>query len=339
MIIPLYDTTAQQIAARLVQVRREGGAIALSRVLTLVVPVGAAAAERGIRAANQASTEHPSRIIVVVDRDPTGQATLDAEIRVGGDAGASEVIVLRLRGSLIDQPDNLITPLLLPDVPIVTWWPDRLPPCPAATPLGALAQRRVTDAAMAPGSLAERLDRLRDGYTPGDTDLSWTRITRWRAHLAAILDLPPYEAVTQAVVVGLRDHPSVDFLAGWLGWTLRCPIRVLRQGREGGLTRVELHRASGVVTIERPLGAHEARLITPGRPEQRFHLRVPSLAGCLSEELRRLDEDRVYGEVVTQGLPWLAEEDHLRELPGVTWRSGAVGADAEEGGAVAPTLP
>jgi len=328
VIIPLYDTTAKHIADRLVTVRQEGGAIALSRVLTLLVPVGAAAAEGVIAAAHQASTEHPSRIIVLVERDPTGAPTLDAEIRVGGDAGASEVVVLRLRGSLVDQQENLITPLLLPDVPIVAWWPDRLPEVPRATPLGALADHRVTDATSACGTLADRLQRLRQGYTPGDTDLAWTRLTRWRAHLAAILDQPGHEPVAWAVVVGQEDHPSPDLLAAWLGWKLRCPVRLIRRGSRGGLTRVELHGPSGVAAIDRPRGSDEATLIVPGRADQRVHLSVPTLGDCLSEELRRLDEDSVYGDVVQHGLPWLAEPGHLTD--GADEPSPA-GADGDAG--------
>ena len=37
MIIPLESVTATQIASRLVQVREEGGVVALGRVLTLIV--------------------------------------------------------------------------------------------------------------------------------------------------------------------------------------------------------------------------------------------------------------------------------------------------------------
>ena len=314
MIIPLYDTTANQIADRLVSIRQEGGAIVLSRVLTLLVPVGAAAAEVAIAGANQASMEHPCRVIVLVERDPTGQPTLDAEIRVGGDAGASEVVVLRLRGALIDQQASLVTPLLLPDVPIVTWWPDRMPDSPVATALGALAAHRVTDAKMASGTHIERIRHLREGYTPGDTDLAWTRITWWRAHLAAILDHPPYEPVSKVIIHGRADHPSSDLLGAWLGWRLRCPVELVRQPHVSGLTRVELYRPDGIVRIDRPEGSDVATLSVPGAADQRFNMPMRTLADCLSEELRRLDADTVFGEVIDQGLTWLTTDNHLQEI-------------------------
>jgi len=316
MIIPLYDTTANEVADKLVSVRLEGGVIALSRVLTLLVPVGAAAAEEAIATANQASMEHPCRLIVLIEGDPTGKAALDAEIRVGGDAGASEVVVLRLRGGMNSQQASLVTPLLLPDVPVVTWWPDRMPESPAAEPLGAVAGRRVTDSRQAPGSRAEKLARLRDGYTPGDTDLSWTRLTWWRAHLASILDRAPFEPVTGVVVTGPPENPSPVLLGTWLGWKLRCPVELVALDSVNSLTRVELQRPSGTVTIDRPDSTNLATLTIPGSITRRFTLAHQSLADCLSEELRRLDEDVVYGEVVGRGFDWLGQEVHSDQIDG-----------------------
>ncbi|PTT60737.1 OpcA/G6PD domain-containing protein, partial [Arthrobacter sp. HMWF013] len=41
----------------------------------------------------------------------------------------------------------------------------------------------------------------------------------------------------------------------------------------------------------------------PGQPAQRISLPRRSLKDCLAEELRRLDPDEVFGEVITIGLP------------------------------------
>ena len=307
MIISLRNTTTNQVADKLVSIRLEGGVVALSRVLTLLVTVGSAAAEAAIAAANAASMEHPCRLIVLVESDAEAQPGLDAEIRVGGDAGASEVVVLRLGADLAGLQASLVTPLLLPDVPVVTWWPDRVPDRPATTPLGALAERRVTDSGLAPGSLRQRLTGLRDGYSPRDTDLAWTRLTWWRAHLAAVLDQPPFDTVTEVGLVGQTDDPSVVLLAAWLGWKLHCQVRLTCRPDTIGVKRVELRRASGALSIDRVVGTELATLTIPGATPRRFHLTRPSLADCLSEELRRLDEDVVYGEVIDQGLTWLTK--------------------------------
>src|SRR5512141_817151 len=123
MIIDLPDTTTGAIARHLVDLRESGGAVALGRVLTLILVTEDARAEPAIRAANDASREHPCRVIAVVRGERRGSNRLDAQIRVGGDAGASEVIVLRLYGPLTDHGDSVIIPFLLPDAPIVCWWP------------------------------------------------------------------------------------------------------------------------------------------------------------------------------------------------------------------------
>ena len=97
--------------------------------------------------------------------------------------------LLRLYGELADHAESVLLPLLLPDAPVVVWWPAEAPTVPGLDPVGRLAQRRVTDAAGAEDPMAA-LHARSVGYEPGDTDLSWTRITGWRALLAAALDLP-----------------------------------------------------------------------------------------------------------------------------------------------------
>ena len=189
MILDLPDTNTGAINKKIVALREEGGAITLGRVLTLVVaPDTEAILEEAIDAANTASREHPCRVIVVIPGDRLAtEARLDAQLRVGRDAGANEVVVLRLSGPLAGHASSVVTPFLLPDTPVVTWWPDVAPAVPAADPLGKLAIRRITDATNGEDPLASIKSRLA-GYTSGDTDLAWSRVTYWRALLAAALD-------------------------------------------------------------------------------------------------------------------------------------------------------
>lgn len=312
MIIDLPDTTTRDVDSRLLQARDEGGAVALGRVLTLIVDVGDHDPAEAIDAANAASYEHPCRILVLAAKTQADTPRLDAQILLGGDAGASEVVLLHPAGprgpdedtepdtEFDTELDTLLMPLLLPDAPIVAWWPFDVPDDPAVHPLGAMASRRITDttAVADPGAA---LRRLAAAYAAGDTDLAWTRTTLWRGLIAATLDQPPYEPVTAAVVSGQATHPSVDLMAAWLAHALRCPVIVERVADALAITHVRLERHSGAIVLDRPDGK-TAVLAQPGQPEHRIAMPLRTLRECLAEELRRLDPDEVYGEVLTDGL-------------------------------------
>ena len=233
MIIDLPSTTSSKINRSLVDLRERGGSVALGRVLTLVIVTEESQSEDPIAAANAASFEHPCRVIVLARGIRRTSARMDAQIRVGGDAGASEVIVLRLYGPLVDHGESVVVPLLLADAPVVVWWPGESPAVPAEDPIGRLAQRRITDAASAKRPVAE-LGKRAASYRPGDTDLAWTRITRWRGLLASAMDQPPHDKVLSATVAGAADTPSADLLAGWLAVTLRCPVRRTKSPSKAG---------------------------------------------------------------------------------------------------------
>ncbi|CAL9401164.1 hypothetical protein SUDANB95_01452 [Actinosynnema sp. ALI-1.44] len=293
MIIDLPSTTTSQVNSKLVQLREEGGAVTLGRVLTLVIVTDdGAKTEDAVDAANDASREHPCRVIVVARGARRAAPRLDAQIRVGGDAGASEVIVLRLYGELANEGASCVVPLLLPDTPVVAWWPHEAPAVPAQDPIGRLAQRRITDAAAEKNPI-KALDQRRAGYTPGDTDLAWTRLTLWRAMLASAFDLPPYERVTEAEVGGEADSPSTDLLAAWLAGSLKAPVKRNKAVRGEGIVDVRLERKSGVVELVRPDGK-VGTLTQPGQPQRRVALQRREIRDCLAEELRRLDPDEVY---------------------------------------------
>jgi glucose-6-phosphate dehydrogenase assembly protein OpcA len=246
-----------------------------------------------VRAANQAGREHPSRILAVITRKPKAESRLDAEIRVG-ENGPGETILLRMYGSLGQHADSVAAPLLAPDVPVVTWWPDEAPSAPSGDPLGAVAQRRVTDAA-ASETPKDMLLTLAKAYKPGDTDLSWTRATSWRSLLAATLD-QPYPALLSGEVLAEPDNPSADLIAAWLRLRLGIPVQ---RGESGGpgITEVSFETADGTVSLSRPDGRN-ATLAWPGRPERRVALHRRDAPDLIAEELRRLEPDEVYAETL-----------------------------------------
>ncbi|AKU16808.1 glucose-6-phosphate dehydrogenase assembly protein OpcA [Luteipulveratus mongoliensis] len=300
MIVDLPSATTQDVSKKLVRLRNQTGAMTLGRVLTLVIVVDEADADAALDAASEATRQHPSRIIALVLGNKRGANRLDAQIRLGGDAGASEIVVLRLYGALTNHGRSVVTPLLLPDSPIVLWWPSTSPDDVAKSPIGAIAQRRITDAATST-SPRKTLQRRASNYADGDTDLAWTRLTRWRGLLTAALDQAPYESVTEATVTGASDSPSTDLLAAWLAVRLRCKVRRARTRPGGGMSSVRLERASGPIDLVRTEGSI-ATLTQPGQPVRRINLARISNAQALAEELRRLDADEVYEESLVKGL-------------------------------------
>ena len=293
MIVDLPSTTTSAVNHALIDMRERGGAVALGRVLTLVIVTDdSAQVEESIEAANEASREHPCRVLVVARGLKRAGTRLDAQIRVGGDAGASEVLVLRLYGPLSDHGDSVVIPLLLPDCPVVAWWPGAAPAVPVQDHIGRLAQRRITDATAVRQPI-KTLELRRTSYADGDTDLAWTRLTPWRALLAAALDLPPYEEVEAVTVTGGADNPSTDLLAGWLRSRLQVPVRRRASGPGGGISSAVLERRCGPVELIRP-DEKVGTLRQPGQPDRRVPLRRRSVRECLAEELRRLNPDEIY---------------------------------------------
>ncbi|HNM94562.1 MAG TPA: glucose-6-phosphate dehydrogenase assembly protein OpcA [Mycobacterium sp.] len=294
MIVDLPDTTTNDLNKKITALREEGGAITLGRVLTLVVaPDTEDLVEDAIDAAVSASREHPCRIIVVVPADRlASDARLDGQLRVGGDAGAGEVVVLRISGPLSAHASSVVLPFLLPDTPVVAWWPGSAPEVPARDPLGKLAIRRITDATGCDDPLASIRSRLQ-GYTGGDTDLAWSRITYWRALLASALDTPPYEPITSALVSGLKDEPALDVLAGWLASRIDGPVQ-----RAVGDLKVELVRPTQTITLSRPQDGVTATMSRTARPDALLPLPRRETRECLAEDMRRLDADEIYREAL-----------------------------------------
>jgi glucose-6-phosphate dehydrogenase assembly protein OpcA len=294
MIVDLPGTTTTDINKKISTLREEHGAITLGRVLTLVIALdNDGMVDDAVEAANWASREHPCRVVVVAPADrAAAEPRLDGQLRFGGDAGAGEVVVLRLSGPLADHTSSVVVPFLVADTPVVAWWPGVAPAVPASDPVGRLAIRRLTDATDDPDPLVSIKGRL-GGYTAGDTDLAWSRITYWRALLASALDQPPCEAVTSALVSGLAEEPSLDVLAGWLASRIDGPVH-----RAVGTLKVELTRPSETVTLSRPQTGTVATLSRTARPDALVPLPRRETRECLAEDLRRLDADEIYLEAL-----------------------------------------
>ena len=293
MIIDLTDTTSSEIASALLRARRNAGSPAMGMVGTIVVVVDEASHHDAMKAANEAGREHPSRVLVAILRPGRGAPGLDAEVRVG-EGIPGEAVLLRLHGELAKVPESVVTPLLLPDSPVIVWWPGGGPKAPADDPLGRLGRRRVTDAATTRRASLDFTARA-EGYEPGDTDFAWTRLTPWRALMAAALDQYPTK-VTGAEVVSAKGNPSADLMAAWLQCRLGVPVEQ-RNSRGPGVTAVRMFTPSGPIALTRPDGA-VATFSIPGQPDRPVALKRRTTSELLSEELRRLDPDDVYAKTL-----------------------------------------
>ena len=330
MKIDLTDTTASKVNAALVQARRAIGTPAVGMVLTLVIVTDEENAYDAQKAANEASREHPSRKLVVIKRATRSsrnrhEARLDAEVRVGADAGTGETVVLRLYGDVAQHAQSVVLPLLLPDAPVVVWWPVESPLDPANDPLGALAQRRVTDTYAAEHPVDELTSRAA-AYQPGDTDLAWTRITPWRSMLAAALDQKPSAEILSASVRGEADNPSCELLAMWLADRLEVPVE--RTASAGpGLTAVHMRTKDGDIVLDRADGSL-ATLSMEGQPDRSVALKRRETSELIAEELRRLDPDDTYESALKFGVDKLGAAGEAAKASG----SGAQEAGSPDGG-------
>ncbi|EWS82798.1 6-phosphogluconolactonase [Brachybacterium phenoliresistens] len=327
MITTLTDTTASAIDKKMTQMRETFGANTIGRVLTLLIVATGEDIDAPLEAAVRASHEHPSRVIVVdADRDAEVSG-LDAEIRVGRDAGAGEIIILRARGEVMANLDTLIMPLLLPDAPIVTWWPENAPSSPVHDVLGSMSQRRITDA-LACGEPTATLKRLRRGYSSGDSDLAWARLTNWRGLVATAYEVPPATTPDRVVVTGRAEDPSVVLLASWLELSLGTEVRVEAPSTDApGVQGIVLHRAEGTVSLRRE--NDDSIVLTLPGDQAGQHVAMPerSLYELLAEELRRLDPDEVYGDVLSHAYSVVRNlSTYAKDKPAPT---DAISADAD----------
>lgn len=298
-MIGLWDTTGEAVVAALAEERRTAGGVTSGLALTLVVIVDEAHVRAAEAAATIAAATHPCRLLIVMRSDADSpRSRLDAEIVVGGRLGPCEAVVMRLLGPLADHAESVVMPLLAPDVPVVTWWECVPPDTIAADPLGAVAERRITDCAQAPDPLAALARRAQE-YRPGDTDLAWTRLTPWRTLIAGVFDSPVAQ-VSEITVVGPSTDPSSALLRGWLTARLGVVARV-EDTTAQRLSAVRLDLADGTAISFTGRDSH-AVLRRSGLPDRILPLLTRTLGEELAEELRRLGPDQSYARALASAM-------------------------------------
>jgi glucose-6-phosphate dehydrogenase assembly protein OpcA len=260
--------------------------------MTLIVAAEGMGSGPAVQATCRTAGEHPSRILVVRRHPGEAGSQLDADVFGSGERGPGELVILDLSGELAAHAESVVVPLLIPDTPVVTFWPGAGPENPSADALGRLSQRRITDLAAAPDPLGRLQARARY-YRDGDTDLAWTRLTLWRSVLATALDNQDSRP-TAGAVAAEAGNASAELLVLWLVRRLQIPVQ--RSESHGpGLTDVRLSFTSGEVALRRADG-RLAMLSSPHHEERPIALKRRELTELMGEELRRLDADDIYAE-------------------------------------------
>ena len=291
MIKTLKDTTSAKIQAAISDGRNNVGA-ASALVFTMLVVADTSDYDAVFDACVEAGREHPSRIILVADGSSRADR-LDAEVHLG-EGVPGEILALKFHGELAEHKYSTLLPLLLPDSPVIAWWPGTAPVSLAEDPVGRLARRRISDAMGARRPLDALMIRAKN-LTPGDTDLTWTRLTPWRALLAAALDQHPVR-VLAAEVQAAENNAAGLLLAAWLRSRLQAPVTFVAS--EGpGITQISLSTEAGEIRITRTDGKM-ASFTAPRTPSRSVALRRRDISALITEELRRLDADEVFSSAM-----------------------------------------
>jgi glucose-6-phosphate dehydrogenase assembly protein OpcA len=322
-VTTLWDTTGSAVVKELAAQRRTGGAVMSGVALTLVVVADESRVAEAEEAASAAAATNPCRLLIVVRRQVEAPVPrLDAEVVVGGRLGPGEAVVMRMYGRLGLHAESVVLPLLAADAPVVTWWHAPPPERVSTDALGVIADRRISDSSMSEDPVGALSVRAKD-YAPGDTDLTWTRSTPWRATLASTLDSVSGRRAEAVRVLGGEvsgdvHNATAQLVAGWLSSRCDCEIRVVPSTRVPGPAGIDsvtlrLDQDEEVRLQDDRKGG--AVIQQPNRPEATVALPDRSLGELIGEELRRLDQDEPFSEAleVVTGETGLSDRPALRE--------------------------
>ena len=150
--------------------------------------------------------------------------------------------------------NNAVAALRLSSLPTLVWW--RGGSLDNLDELAGLADRLVLDAEDADAAWTRAAGLI---HHTALTDLRWTRLTRWRAVLAHLFDVPQVlrgAAGLRSLTIDAHELPSARLFAGWLRaslqWPSSLPITIRAVGGDGRipLERVQLAGESLSISIQ-----------------------------------------------------------------------------------------
>ncbi len=215
------DTTMAPVLAALDRLRQcdRRGAVRTSFVTLLAVGGEGVEVDEVFDTVHRLGPLQPTRVVVI--RVLGGEThRLDARVGVHLQSRGSQYlsiddVALEVAGPVTSHLDSLVEPLTLPDLPVVVWCRERLPP--ARSRLIDLADHLVIDTVAAGGrSRLPAVGRLHQ-RTPV-VDFAWLRLLPVRRRLAARFARPQLRPLLEGRPRVAVRGPEVEraLMAGWL---------------------------------------------------------------------------------------------------------------------------
>jgi glucose-6-phosphate dehydrogenase assembly protein OpcA len=173
---------------------------ARASVCNLVTVVGNEA-ELGVVSSvlDRLSVTNPSRTLILLAQQTREADKLEAEVSAqerteSGHRVSTERVILHAHGEPARHLASLATPLLIPDLPVILWWPGRPQfDNPLFDDLCELADSLVvdTDEGFGDSDLTRLLEVARRQKARASIgDLNWARLMAWRHCAAQFFDMP-----------------------------------------------------------------------------------------------------------------------------------------------------
>ncbi|MCU0490746.1 MAG: glucose-6-phosphate dehydrogenase assembly protein OpcA [Chloroflexaceae bacterium] len=252
---------------------------AVTRALTLnlvAVAPDSFSANRMTEVVMGLTRTHPNRTILVTANPAGPESRMEAWVQAncqlvapGAPQVCGEQVSIEASGASVAQVPSLVLSLLVPELPVVLWWPGHSPfESPLFQRAQSLVDRVIVDSAdfAHPERDLRRMAELNQSSTYVMSDLNWARLTLWRELVAQFFDsrgLLPHLFRLDKVVIDYERDPRQPanraqalLLAGWLasrlGWTpLDNSVSL-----EGDLVRIHMRRPAPTV------GPQAMRLVT-----------------------------------------------------------------------------